>query len=350
MRKLSCLVVLAAALIGFAVAAQAASPPGPRLAFVRIIYPHHSDSSSDLMTAGPAGGGRQLLTGDSVPGGLASVGQFAWSPTGQMLVLTAGSAGQGSPDFEESMDLYLIAPDGTGLHQVTSLGDAGYPVFSADGGTLYFSRFGGKSPRTLHGSIWAIGVDGSGLRQLTPDRVLVFDFPASVSPVGDELAFTRTQCDQKLRCGESARGFSLSTGAEQLIAKRAALPIYSPDGTRIALASFRDRNGRIRISEDESLPASELYVLNTATRHMRRLTRTKDLAEGAASWDPSGQRIAFEGHGSNSSSRILETNADGSCKVLLFRRQIQRDHGLEIDFAAPIWQPGPGREAGRIAC
>jgi Tol biopolymer transport system component len=317
---------------------------------VRTIYPHHSASSSDLMTAGPAGGGRQLLTGDSVPGGLARVGQIAWSPNGQMLVLAASSAGQGSPVNQESMDLYLIAPDGTGLRQVTSLGDAFYPVFSADGGTLYFSRFGGKSPRTLHGSIWAIGVDGSGLRQLTPDRVLVFDFPASVSPVGDELAFTRARCNQKLRCGENARGFSLSTGAEWLIAKRADEPIYSPDGTRIALASFRDRNGVIRISEEDSLPASELYVLNTATRHMRRLTRTMDVIEGAASWDPSGQRIAFAREGSSFSSRILETNADGSCKVLLFRKQIQRHHRLEIDYATPIWQPGPGREAGRIAC
>lgn len=299
------------------------------------------------MTAGRAGGRRQLLTGDSVPGGLDPVGHFAWSPNGQMLVLAARSAGQGSPVFEESMDLYLIAPDGTGLRQVTSLGDAGYPVFSADGGTLYFSRIG---MRTFHGSIWAIGVDGSGLRQLTPDRGLVFDLPSSVSPAGDELAFTRTRCDQKRRCGYSARGLSLSTGAERLIAKRAAGPIYSPDGTRIALASFRDRNGVIRISEDESLPASELYVLNTATRHMRRLTRTKDVVEGAASWDPSGQRIAFAREGSSFSSRILETNADGSCQVLLFRKQIQRHHRLEIDYATPIWQPGPGREAGRIAC
>jgi TolB protein len=354
MRKLSCLLVVAAALIGFAVAAQAASPSGPRLAFVRLSYPPHAESPSrDLLTTGPNREAQQLVTGTSVPGGVEPEGGVAWSPDGQTLAVAAYKELDpgDSSGVDESYDLYQVGADGTGLRQLTNLGDAAYPVFSADGATLYFARFGGfKSLRKFHTSIWAIGVDGTGLRQLTPDKGLVFDYPASVSPAGDELAFTRTKCDRKLRCGFAALGFSPATGAVRRLAKHAGEPVYSPDGSQIALVSYRDRNGWISTGEDERSPATELYVQDTATGHMRRLTRTKDIEESEPSWDPSGQRIAFGRLDSYFSSWILETNSDGSCTSLLFGKKRHHDHVVGNDFKFPIWQPGVDRAAGRIAC
>jgi hypothetical protein len=40
---------------------------------------------------------------------------------------------------------------------------------------------------------------------------------------------------------------------------------------------------------------------------------------------------------------VMEINADGSCatKVLFAPKNA---------FLSPVWQPGPGREAGPIAC
>ncbi len=336
MRRALCLLVVAAALIAAAIV-QASAPPGPRLAFVRITFPRNSASSSDLLTSGPGGGVRQLVTGNSVPGG-SEPGGLAWSPDGQTLAVA------------EESDLYLVAGDGTGLRRLTDLGNAIGPVFSIDGKTIFFSRYKVRGP-VVGASIWAIDTDGAGLRQLTALRRLTFDSPASTSPAGDALAFSRVRCRTREApsCGLAARLLSLSSGAERLLVRKAVSPIFSPDGSMIALISFRDRNGEIQTRPDESDPASELYVLDTAAGRMRRLTRTKDIAERAPSWDPSGQRIAFERQGPRPSRRIMEVNADGSCKKLLFKKQV-RSNRLSYEFFAPAWQPGPGREAGRIVC
>ena len=65
-----------------------------------------------------------------------------------------------------------------------------------------------------------------------------------------------------------------------------------------------------------------------------------------SSWDPSGQRLAFDRYRGDHyewANSILEINADGSCEteVLAKKRTI---------FYGAAWQPGPGREAGRIGC
>jgi Tol biopolymer transport system component len=92
---------------------------------------------------------------------------------------------------------------------------------------------------------------------------------------------------------------------------------------------------------------------------LTRLTRTRSIDEGNPSWDPSGQRLAFA-RGSTPSgfengpfaspTRILQINADGSCETLMFPKQVRHNPYFGRDFAAPSWQPGPGREAGRILC
>lgn len=317
---------------GAAVLAAAAVPPGPRIGYVSVRH-----GGNDVRTAGSDGGSRQVVIGASVLG-FAEPNVLAWSPDGTTLALDEGS---------ENFDIYLASPDGTGLRRLTNLGDAEDPVFSSDGRTLYFDRVKFKSlpdgDSTIAGSaIWAIGSDGSGLRQLTALRRKRFDFPASASPAGDQLAFTRSVCrirHHAFRCGVAARLLSPSTGEQQVLARRASQPVFSPDGTKISLASYRDHNGEVQTGEDETAPASELYVLDRADGGMRRLTRTRGIDEGGSSWDPSGQRIAFERYGPRFAERINEVNADGSCLRLLLGHA-----------RVPAWQPGPGREAGPIAC
>jgi Tol biopolymer transport system component len=365
MRKSLLTVVLLVGLAGICSTAQAASPPGPRLAFVRL-FEHRAeavDDSLNLMTTDPGGGAAQLLTGTSRPGGVPPVQGFSWSPDGQTVAIGAVRGQQffQSLLFNDELDLYLAAADGSGLQQLTNFpdnegevsDDAVSPVFSADGKSVFFARVS----QDLHSSIWAVGVDGSGLRQLTPDAGgTSLDIPASVSPSGDELAFTRIRCVRWFRgCRSNAVAISTSTGSERLIAKRAMEPAYSPDGTRIAFTGYRHHKPNI---ENELLPATDLYVLDAVGGTTRRLTRTKGLTEGHPSWDPSGQRIAFSrgsstgllGQNLGVSPRILEINADGSCETLLFRKAVKDHSFFGKDFAFPAWQPGPGREAGRIAC
>ncbi len=82
-------------------------------------------------------------------------------------------------------DLWIVRPDGTGLRKVTDdlPRDRG-PSFSPDGKQLVF-----HSDRNGFWNIWTIGVDGSGLAQLTADRTATLIYPV-FSPDGAKIAVT----------------------------------------------------------------------------------------------------------------------------------------------------------------
>jgi Tol biopolymer transport system component len=365
MRVLTFALLLALALV-CATPAQAAVGAGPRLGLIRFIDRSAPKGGSlDVITSDGAGGAPQLVTGTSRPAGIAPIGGFAWSPNGQeMAVGTVTGTDFQHLLFNDEFDLFLLAADGSGLRQLTAFlddpgersDDAVAPTFSSDGNTVYFARV----RNLLHASIWAIGIDGTGLRQLTPERGRFgFDIPSSVSPLGDELAFTRVTCSRKFGCRSDARAVSLVTGADRLLARRSIDPAFSPDGSQIALASYPRRH-RHRNS-NELLPVTDLYVVDAGGGVARRLTRSKTLSEGHPSWDPSGQRIAYSRGASTLSAflgetdnlihtRILQINADGTCKTTMFRGQLPKGPYFGRDFSAPAWQPGTGSEAGPIVC
>lgn len=91
-------------------------------------------------------------------------------------------------------------------------------------------------------------------------------------------------------------------------------------------------------------------------RGLTRLTHSLRTFEAWPSWDPLGERIAFNSYrpaparkpfdifaGTPIDTSIMQINADGTCltKVLPSRRQ-----GLN----GAAWQLGPGRGAGLIEC
>jgi len=119
-------------------------------------------------------------------------------------------------------------------------------------------------------------------------------------------------------------------------------PVYSPDGSEIALV-----RSTVEYLDSETRWGSDLYVMNAEGTNVRRLTHTPNVYESAPSWDPSGERLAYErllviGEGIGSSGP-MQVNADGSCASKMFsaRRSV---------LLMPTWQPGPGREAGGIEC
>jgi Tol biopolymer transport system component len=124
-----------------------------------------------------------------------------------------------------------------------------------------------------------------------------------------------------------------------LISAGAADPAYSPDRLKVAL-----------IRADRVRPTTDLFVANADGTGLTELTHTEGF-EQHPSWDPSGQRLAYETLRPGRSEAallgfgdaLMEVNADGSCqtKVLSLRKTA---------FLSPVWQPGPGREAGPIAC
>lgn len=292
--------------------AGAPVPAGPRLAVVKETWSPHR---AVVMTVDPNGRAPRRIAGGQRRGPVA-FGRLSWRPDGAEIA------------FQGNISIFLAKADGSGARELNIAG-AERPVFAPDGRTLAFTRFSGREA-----TIWTIDLASGVQRQLTRWRRGLEYVGNSFSPDGTILLATRI--DRRRDNKPEAMALRLDTGAATRLLKNGFSPVYSPDGSKIAL--FREL-GKRRVSD--------LFVLDVASRSLRRLTRTPDQEEVFASWDPSGERLAFArfqpGHLEWASS-IVQINADGSCEndvLALKRRTI---------LSAPVWQPGPGREAGRIRC
>jgi Tol biopolymer transport system component len=280
----------------------------------------------------------------------------SWSPDGSTLVFT-GIVGQVHQRFYSGPQtmLFLVAADGSDLRAIPGTIDGAGPVFSPDGRTIAFAkerkRFrpngrGGGDLAYESGSTWLVDLGGGAARQLTPWRNHLSNIPSSFSPDGGTLALTR-----RTRIGATeAIGINLGSGTATTLARNAEDPVYSPDGSQIAfLRGPRRTVGR----PGDTLTATftDLFVTGADGSGLLRLTNTRNALELLPSWDPSGQRIAFTHIGNLTSDSALfgfgdsiaEINRDGTCLTSVLSDP-------RVGYFGSSWQPGPGREAGPIAC
>lgn len=293
-----------------------AAPVGPRLAVVKGTW---NPERARIITVNPEGGASVRLAGGQEHGPLSlfGFGPVSWRSDGGVLALN------GNGDF------FLAGADGSGLRRINVAG-AESPVFAPDGHTVAFTRYGSSEEEA---TIWAIDLATWEQRPLTPVRPGLVYVASSFSPDGTTLLATRV--DSRRSGVAEPVALDLETGRATRLLTDGLQPIYSPDGSEIAL--FR-KVGKREIND--------LFVLDVVSGAVRRLTRTRPGYELFASWDPSGERIAFarfRGRHFEWANSIFQINADGTCEteILSQKRTI---------FYGPAWQPGPGREAGRIPC
>ena len=193
----------------------------------------------------------------------------AWSPDGKQIAFYSnrGETAQGPADFtlayggavqisyhsgppsslSAAGTVYVTNADGTGEASVLVAYPADQPSWSPDGKHIAFTTnfFGGN------GELWVINPDGSGLKKIA----------------------------------------TLNTGYA-----------WSPDGTQIAVSSWRDHVANSLINE--------IYVLNADGTNPVQLT--KDGRKDAnPSWSPDGKQIVFNSD-RDGSQAIYVMNADGS--------------------------------------
>jgi len=270
------------------------SPDGQRIAFVRAIRTATDTrvGSSALWVMNADGSGpRQLATGGQITAP-------AWSPDGRSILFGRQVTGLGTSlkTFLPVVELWVVGSDGSGLRRLTGHADDGQALWSPDGTRIAFGRVGlalgrggGGLGTGLDGfltlGVYVIGADGSGLRRL---------------------------------------------------ADRSTSPVFSPDGTRIAFVSLRDRNGQ-SCGEDECIYNGEIYVMNSNGTGQRRLTHNP-ADDTAPAWSPDGTTIAFASNRANyqGSDRTNEADlyvmpAAGGCPLRL------TDSSAAI--LQPVWSP-----------
>lgn len=332
----------------------AATQEGPRLAL--IIWSLDSNIRS-VVTIDPSGAGEVKLLGGPGHQRIVAI-PFAgpsWSPNGDLLAFGGYSA-------DGTKRIFFVAPNGSALHAVPGTRGATNPILSPDGRTLAFSRERIRNPsfdpqhplRSIHKgyfstTTWALDLASGRQRQLTKWHDGLHNMPSSFSPDGSLLALTRSDSH-----GPAAIALDLVDGSEVVLARDAEQPAFSPDGTSVALISYRDRN--LMEGFDEPLAVSELYVKSLDGGELHRLTYTHDHQESSPSWDPSGERLAYtqsigpEPIALGFKTAVMQVNANGTCPKRVIDTRAVENLRSSAALYGPVWQPSPGREASPIAC
>lgn len=259
-----------------------------------------------------------LATGDvrDLTQGLLQAHSPTWSPDGSQIAFT----GIG---FPAGYEIYVIAPDGSGLRRVTDEPNDGVsgshmPAWSPDGARIAFNwnLYDGatETERSGIGVVDASGGDGSRLT----DTDAVDETPAW-SPDGTKIAFTR-----KLNGLPDVHLVNADGSGERRITGNgtdlpsAWTPDWSPSGSQLVFGSWAPGTSGLGI-----------VIMDVVSGDTRTLLGGVSVV--SAAWAPDGSRIAFVRQDDGGSMSIGTTTPDGS-------DLIEVAHELE-GFGDIEWQP-----------
>lgn len=164
-------------------------------------------------------------------------------------------------DASYFMDLYIMNADGSNVQQLTaSPGYDGGPFFSADDQKIVWRRF---NPDGNSAEIWTMDVDGRNQRQLTADAMV--SWGPYFHPSGDYIIYSsnilgNSNFELFIVDAEGVQSPVRVTNT----AGTDILPVFSPDGSKLAWSSTRtpDGSSQIFLADWDDTVARQLLSLN----------------------------------------------------------------------------------------
>lgn len=263
---------------------QLSAPPS-RVADVtasdeRILFISNRDGDQDIYVMESANGAVTQLTNNDHDDFEAS-----WSPDGKQVLFT--SRPNGNPD------IYVINVDGSGLKKLTDRpGLDSSPRWSPDGKKIAFI-----SDRDRHVNVYVMDSDGTNVTNISHTETAATR--PLWSPDGSVIAFEHSNSPKSknimLAMPDGSRQWRLTNNVKINDFDLA----WSPDGTKMAFASERNR-------------AINLYVIDRDGTNERQLTNTPWI-DASPSWSHDGKRIAFlSTRDDGTRNQLYVIDADGS--------------------------------------
>jgi Tol biopolymer transport system component len=229
-----------------------------------IAFDSAQEGNSDIYILKADGSGQNRLTFDN-----GSNAYPSWSPDGKQIVFSSSRSG--------TLNIYTLDLAGGALNRLTvDPRNAINPVWSPDGNTIAFI-----SDRDGTSQIYLMDTDGGNQRRLTNLTNTYAGQPLlpSWSPDGKHLAFVASPVSEPGNWDiyaidvDGTNLLHLTTNPSQ-----DCWPAWSPCGTRIGFASFRDGNW-------------DFYIMNSDGSNQNRVTTNANI-HGIA-WSPDGSKIAY---------------------------------------------------------
>ena len=210
------------------------------------------------------------------------------------------------------------------------------PQWSSDGSLILYDRLSASLSAPVIASFDAVGANVRWFDDMWPyTQSTLWGRYWNLSPDGSRIVFTTYGHSKRFAWGmldltqedlEIAISSLDGSGRKRLTKNRTAdyLPVWSPDGKRIAFLS--------RGSErDEDL---SLHTMSEDGEDVRRLTRALNLSDAAPpAWSSDGQKLAFLA-GDGGLENIYVVDSDG-------RNMVNRGRAV----SHPAWEPNGGRVA-----
>jgi TolB protein len=231
---------------------------------------------------------------------------------------------------DTSSAIYVVRGDGSGERKLTrppATFRDDRPDWAADGRSLLFERCAPNGPCQIH----SVRSDGTGARRLGPrcprEAGACSRRAPALSPDGRRIAFLYSTSTFAPPSGGAAlvladanlRRPRFLAWSPKLLGSADA-PVWSPDGTRLAF-------GVIRGSGSTAKDGRALFVIRADGKGLRRLTPWSLKAGDRPDWSPDGRRIlvrSFADRDGGFGSNLYTVKPDGSGLRALTRLSADR--------------------------
>jgi TolB protein len=181
--------------------------------------------------------------------------------------------------------------DGTGVKQLTKMGQCYDAHFTPDGKSIVFTHVDEHDY-----DIWTMSADGSGPRNLTDTGDNLEDYPV-VSPDGKRIAYLFAWPG-----GFEIYSMKMDGSDRKLVTSREIdlMPAWSPDSSKIAFTSLRGGSWNIWVVHRDGSNLKQVTQFGP-----ERITRSPIFS-------PNGQQIAFTTIAAGTAWEIWVVNLDGT--------------------------------------